>query len=121
MGVRLPALRISVLCALGVALAIGLRAQRQGSMSSPPLAPAAWVVDMNDGATSGPLPARPLEGQKRPPCSGWQVSINGGCWLKLATPEGANKSQCPAGYFSYGAACYVPVLKAPAIPTAVTK
>lgn len=86
------------------------------------LAPAVWAVDLSQKAgASAPLPTKPLDGQKRPPCSGWQVNVNGGCWLKIQPPDGQSGGNCPSGYYSHANACYVPVAEAPAIPVVITQ
>lgn len=55
------------------------------------------------------LPARPLDGQRRPPCAKGEVEIRGGCWgeLKLRPPNCLERS------YEWRGGCYMPIMLTP--------
>jgi serine/threonine protein kinase len=61
-----------------------------------------------------PMPKRPQEGQKRPPCSAGQVAVNGACW---AGPIKGQEAPCPPGMFDHEGECYFAIFDAPRTPT----
>jgi serine/threonine protein kinase len=60
-----------------------------------------------------PMPKKPPEGQKRPPCGPGQISVNGACW---AGPIEGQKPPCGQGMFDYEGKCYFAVYDAPRPP-----
>ncbi|MBZ4371492.1 hypothetical protein [Corallococcus sp. AS-1-6] len=50
------------------------------------------------------VPDAPFKGQKEAPCSGQEVAINGGCWLKLDA-----QVPCPKQAGEWKGGCYIPV------------
>ncbi|WP_223754776.1 serine/threonine-protein kinase [Myxococcus sp. RHSTA-1-4] len=77
-------------------------------------APSAWSTIAVE------VPPKPLPGQRRPDangrCSGkLQVSINGGCWIKLTLdPKDCEKEE---DYYVHQGRCYVPALRPARPPT----
>jgi hypothetical protein len=51
------------------------------------------------------LPDDPLPWQKRAPCGGGLVEINGGCWLLLKM-----RPPCDEDAYEWKGACYLPIL-----------
>jgi serine/threonine protein kinase len=61
-----------------------------------------------------PMPKKPQQGQKRPPCGAGQVAVNGACW---AGPIKGQEAPCPSGMFDHEGECYFAVFDAPRQPT----
>ena len=63
-----------------------------------------------------PMPNKPFEGQKKPPCDALvgEVELRGGCWLELT-----RRPPCPKGAAEYQGKCYVAVGTAPRAPTSI--
>ena len=90
----------------GGTVAVGDSALTAPVMS--PLAPSAWSTIALD------VPFKPFPGQLRPDTHGrcprkGQVSLHGGCWLKLALSQ----KDCEENGFVYKDGCYVPVYPPP--------
>lgn len=79
-----------------------------------------WIVAVGLGVsgtgstTPNKLPPNPLPGQQRPDANGHcssklQVSINGGCWFKLA----ADVKDCDEYGYVYKGGCYYPAFPPP--------
>lgn len=95
--------------------------------SAPPASeeapPAIWATDgaaEDAGPIARPMPGKPFEGQKKPPCNKklGQVALNGGCWLALEVRP-SEVPGCGADYFEHGGKCYLPVQQATRPPTSV--
>ncbi|MFP2910066.1 serine/threonine protein kinase, partial [Pyxidicoccus sp. 3LFB2] len=134
----LTAASLGAAMALGVAGVLSLRA-----IELPATRPQAAQEEARDGGTSAvgdsaltaavehdrapfegstlavDVPPKPFPGQRRPNASGrcpnkGQVSINGGCWVKLPV----DVKDCDGeDSFVYNGACYAPVLARPRPPT----
>jgi hypothetical protein len=63
-----------------------------------------------------PMPPTPLSKQKRPPCTGKQVEVRGGCWYRLDLDPGDD--QCGEVYL-YEGRCYLPVHRPDPAPVTV--
>jgi len=61
-----------------------------------------------------PMPKKPQEGQKKPPCGPGQVSVNGACW---AGPIEGQAAPCQQGMYDYEGKCYFAIYDAPRRPT----
>jgi hypothetical protein len=59
------------------------------------------------------LPATPLPGQRRPPCSKREVEINGGCWVFLVNME----PPCGPRIYEWKQRCYWPAFETAIPPT----
>lgn len=56
-----------------------------------------------------PLPERPLDGQRRPPCNKFgEVSIGGGCWYRVPDIHPPCKEEGKEDGYSWKGACYSP-------------
>jgi hypothetical protein len=64
-----------------------------------------------------PIPKKPPEGQKKPPCGPGQVAINGACW---AGPIKGQEAPCQQGMFDHEGECYFAIYDAPRQPTSGT-
>ena len=75
---------------------------------------------LNDKSVTGiegfPMPNKPFEEQKKPPCDALvgEVELRGGCWLELA-----KRPQCPKGAAEDQGKCYVAVGAVPRAPTSI--
>jgi hypothetical protein len=65
-------------------------------------------------AVGAPMPKKPLQGQKRPPCGPELVAVNGACW---AGPIKGREAPCPQGMFDHEGECYVPIFDTSRQPT----
>ncbi|HZH13759.1 MAG TPA: hypothetical protein VE057_05300 [Archangium sp.] len=63
-----------------------------------------------------PMPDKPTEGQKRPPCDAMrgEVELRGACWIELA-----KHPPCPKGIAEYQGKCYIGVGAVPRAPTSI--
>jgi serine/threonine protein kinase len=59
------------------------------------------------------LPAKPFNGQIRPPCPRGYVEVRGGCWIKMED----RAPDCPEHAYEWKKGCYVPLLSIPAPAT----
>ena len=81
--------------------------------------PSNFLIDGEPQSPAGiayPLPDKPFSSQVRPPCrtKADHVAINGGCWVELARRP-------PCGeHAEYQGKCYIPVVKAPRPPQALS-
>ncbi|MCY1074439.1 hypothetical protein [Archangium lansingense] len=68
------------------------------------------------GIQGFPMPSKPFEGQKKPPCDAKraEVEIHGGCWMEIA-----RRPPCSEGAADYQGKCYVAVGTAPRVPTSI--
>jgi hypothetical protein len=68
------------------------------------------------GIEGFPMPNKPFEGQKKPPCDtlAGEVEIRGGCWLELA-----RRPPCLKGTAEYQGKCYAAVGAVPRAPTSI--
>ncbi|HYI02187.1 serine/threonine protein kinase [Hyalangium sp.] len=64
-----------------------------------------------------PIPKKPPEGQKKPPCGPGQVAVNGACW---AGPIEGQRPPCGQGMFDYENRCYFAIYDGPRQPTSGT-
>lgn len=84
--------------------------------------PEVWATDgaADAGPVARPMPGKPFEGQKRPPCDKalGQVEIVGACWLALEVRP-SQVPGCGADYFEHDGKCYLPVKQAKRPPTSV--
>jgi hypothetical protein len=68
--------------------------------------PPSGDVSLEGQSLSADVPRKPLQGQKRAPCTPrWEVEINGGCWF----PHGAVKPPCGEGGYEWRGVCYMKV------------
>lgn len=127
---QLPIARIAAAVALFAWLV-----QRYGHSRSTPIAtpahpmssiPEVWAADARpDGAfTAGmgrKFPSEPYKGQRKPPCAGAQVSINGGCWYEVVPAPGSTRpgEPCTSEMYERGGKCFIPVLRAERPPTTI--
>ncbi|MFL5346005.1 MAG: serine/threonine-protein kinase [Hyalangium sp.] len=68
-------------------------------------------VPLEDGrrAVGRPLPERPLDGQRRPPCNRLgEVSISGGCWYRVPDILPPCKEEGKEDGYAWKGACYTP-------------
>jgi hypothetical protein len=66
-----------------------------------------------------PLPERPLEGQRRPPCNRFgEVSISGGCWYRVGSSQPPCKEEGKEDGYAWKGACYMPSYSPQRQPTA---
>lgn len=76
-----------------------------------------WATDGADAGVwvpARPLPIKPFEGQKTPPCTKRvQVELNGGCWIETSVQPPCEE------LFEHQRKCYVPVRMAQPPPTSV--
>ncbi|WP_157758328.1 hypothetical protein [Cystobacter fuscus] len=71
-------------------------------------APSAWAPTQGV-FPAGPMPAKPFERQKRPPCDPeLEDEVRGGCWTRLKSV-----APCPAKAYEHEGQCYLPTLAAP--------
>jgi hypothetical protein len=62
----------------------------------------------------GPLPEKPLPGQRKPPCKlNGEVEIRGGCWNRISDAQ----PPCEEYAFDWKGACYRPLFSAGRQPT----
>jgi serine/threonine protein kinase len=61
-----------------------------------------------------PMPKKPLEGQKKPPCGPGQIAVNDACW---AGPIKGQAAPCRQGMYDYEGECYFAIFDAPRRPT----
>jgi hypothetical protein len=110
----LPLLRVGLVLGLGAML---LYRPKRPTVPTPPV-DAVWATDV-DAVPPGQLrageKARPLEGQKRPPCNRHsEVEVAGACWI-----EAAKRPPCPPGLYEGRGMCLVPVFAAARPPTSL--
>lgn len=115
---RLPLLPLAV----GLALLLGgfVLWPRQGPQPPAGAVPAVWATDVAGhppGAVrlGAQVPSKPFEGQKTPPCErGLERQVEGGCWVATE-----HKEPCPAGTYTHGGLCLLPVKRAERPPTSL--
>lgn len=117
MPVRPPLLPL-VVSLLVVLLALALWVRRRPVRAAPVGVdvPPVWVTDLGEGerrTTDLPPPAKPFTQQVTACKPRVHIPINGGCWRKLA-----DGPPCEEAYLWQGA-CYLPVMKAAAVPTSI--
>jgi hypothetical protein len=80
--------------------------------------PEGWATDGNsDGGVLRPLPRKPFEEQKRPPCDiRRETELVGACWLPL---EGKPGEDLCGIYFHHDGKCYAPVKVAEKAPSSM--
>jgi hypothetical protein len=72
------------------------------ALSAAPAGPSTPPANKGRGLTKD-VPPKPLDGQKRPPCTPrWEVEINGGCWIQVGTV----KAPCGDGGHEWKGLCY---------------
>jgi len=77
-------------------------------------------IRSSDGPVTGiegfPMPNKPFEGQKKPPCDAKraEVELHGGCWMEIA-----RRPPCSEGAAEYQGKCYVAVGTVPRAPTSI--
>lgn len=78
--------------------------------------PEVWATDGVENPAR-PMPGKPFEGQKKPPCAPDEFEAKGGCWVELARKPGADR--CGSKSYEQGGKCYLPVLQLPRPPTSI--
>lgn len=115
-----PPLLPLVVSLLLVVLALGLWARRRPPTAAPGSgdAPPVWVTDLAADArriVDLPPPEKPFPQQLTACRPRVHTPINGGCWRKLADGPPCEEA------FLWRGACYLPVLKAEAVPTSIRR
>jgi hypothetical protein len=100
-----------VVSAILATLASGWALRRQYEQVLPPCKPLQTSPDMAMSGdfwthfiTGGKVPKEPFPDQRRSPCKGSTVSINGGCWIRTA-----DRPPCPDDQYADGQGCYFPI------------
>jgi hypothetical protein len=116
------ALGLAALLALAVVLwpRATMRPPEVHSQEVHPMPEKPSFTGLSDGPVTGiegfPMPNKPFEGQKKPPCNPKraEVEIHGGCWMELAI-----RPPCSEGAAEYQGKCYAAVGIAPRPPTSM--
>lgn len=120
--VRRAVAALAVVFLVGAGIAGCLtRPRNHESAELPESPPEIWATDgeQSSAPVARPMPAKPFEGQKRPPCTKVaQVELNGGCWVALEVRPNQVPG-CGPDYFEHGGKCYLPVRQAPKVPTSI--
>jgi len=87
----------------------GVADEAQSSVQDVPKAVMPLVLTIG-----APMPKKPMEGQKKPPCGPGQIAVNDACW---AGPIKGQAAPCRQGMYDYEGECYFAIYDAPRQPT----